>query len=151
MDLSVQLLLFIISIATPFTGMCVVRKQNNSSNFKCRFPMSHLIIYMILYNNITKSWLCKLFYKCRYLMRIVLQSFSPIKTKIYTYNHLFYFNMIILYNATSYWFRKSRNRANKTSCLPGNKYHIQPLRKRRDCFIPFVLNRWDKHTRRNQN
>lgn len=43
-----------------------------------------------------------------------------------------YLNMIILYNTSPDWSRESRDRANKTSCLPGNKYRVSPLRKSRD-------------------
>lgn len=40
--------------------------------------------------------------------------------------------MIILYNASSNWLRKSRDRAKKTSSLPGNTYYVSPLQKYRD-------------------
>lgn len=40
--------------------------------------------------------------------------------------------MIILYNASSDWSRQSHERSNKTSCLPGNEYHIPLLRKPQD-------------------
>lgn len=43
-----------------------------------------------------------------------------------------YLNMIILFNASSDCSRNSRDGANKTSCLPGNKYRVSSLRKSRD-------------------
>lgn len=44
---------------------------------------------------------------------------------------LLYLNMIFLYNATSDWYRESRDSANKTSCLPAKKYLVSPFRKSR--------------------
>lgn len=38
-------------------------------------------------------------------------------------------NLMILYNVSSDWLRKSRDRAKKPSSVPPNKYHMQPLRK----------------------
>lgn len=42
--------------------------------------------------------------------------------------------MIILYNVSSNWLRKSRDRAKKTSSLRGNTYCVSPLQKSRDFF-----------------
>lgn len=45
---------------------------------------------------------------------------------------LLYLKMIILYNTSSDWSRELHDKANKTSCLLGNKYHVSPLWKSRD-------------------
>lgn len=48
--------------------------------------------------------------------------------------------MIILYNVSSDWFRVSHDGANKSSCLPGNKYRVSPLQKSCD----FSFQRYEK-------
>lgn len=50
-------------------------------------------------------------------------------------NCLLYFTLVSLFNASSDWLRKSRDRAKKTSSLPGNTYCVSPLQKSRNFFF----------------
>lgn len=52
--------------------------------------------------------------------------------------------MINLHNASSDWSKKSRDMANKASCLPWYKYHI--LFGNIEIFISNVMKNRDQHT-----
>lgn len=74
-----------------------------------------------------------------------LSYYCPIFTKLSKFVHLLlYRNMIILYNGSSDWSRKSRGRENKWSCIPGNKCLTSS--EISGFFIPKVRNNQYEHS-----